>query len=76
MDDEQQLGVVATHKSKFTTFVKGPNAVKEAMKAQLLGDDSKHGPTPTKTKTKLKKLLAAGLCKKALSDSERERERK
>ena len=26
LDDEQQLGVIAAHKSKLTTLVKGPNA--------------------------------------------------
>ena len=33
LDEEQRLGVIAAHKSKFATFVKGPTAVKEIMKA-------------------------------------------
>ena len=49
LDEEQQLGVIAAHKSKFTAaFVKGPTAVKETMKAKLFGEDAKHGPTPTR----------------------------
>ena len=35
LDEEQQLGVIAAHKSKFTTFVKGPTAVKEIKKATV-----------------------------------------
>ena len=56
LDEEQQLGVIAAHKSKFTTVVKGPSAVKEVMKAQLFGDDAKHGPTPTRLKEYAKKF--------------------
>ena len=29
LDEEQKLGVIAAHKSKFATVVKGPSAVKE-----------------------------------------------
>ena len=56
LDEEQQLGAIAAHKSKFTSVVEGPNAVKEIMKAQLFAEDAECRPTPTRLKEHTKKF--------------------
>ena len=46
LEPDEQLGVIAVHKQKFMTSVKGPTAVKEVMKEQIFQDDEKHGYEP------------------------------
>ena len=41
LEPDEQLGVIAVHKQKFMTSVKGPTAVKEVMKEQIFQDDEK-----------------------------------
>ena len=46
LETDEQLGVIAVHKQKFMTAIKGPTAVKEVMKEQIFQDDEKHGEAP------------------------------